>query len=178
LTTFLFEIIYAWIITLELLTFEIRIFQTSSDEETVKTKVVGLKKLCNFVVDNLFIQIRLGSQILIWKLDKYTTRRMNILFRHKSCMGEVVSGLTREAKGCRFECRWLRTTCDGAPVWLPSGGSLEIIFFFAIFLLFPCFCPKFVIPVQQFIETIQNTTASRNQIFRSGYRTASFVETE
>jgi hypothetical protein len=103
---------------------------------------------------------------------------MNILFRHQSCMGEVVSGLTREAKGCRFECRWLRTTCDGAPVWLPSGGSLEIIIFCYFFYFFPCFYPKFVIPVQQFIETIQNTAAFRNQIFRGGYRTASFVEME
>jgi hypothetical protein len=39
----------------EYLKFEIRIFQTTSDGETTKTKAVDLKKLYNFVVDNFFI---------------------------------------------------------------------------------------------------------------------------
>ena len=36
-------------------TFEIQNFQTASDGEMAKTKVVDLKKLCNFVADNFFI---------------------------------------------------------------------------------------------------------------------------
>jgi hypothetical protein len=40
-------------------TFEIQIFQTASDGETAKTKVVDLKKLYNFVVEHFFISIRL-----------------------------------------------------------------------------------------------------------------------
>ena len=35
--------------------FKIWIFQTASDGETPKTKVVDLEKLCNFVVENFFI---------------------------------------------------------------------------------------------------------------------------
>ena len=34
-------------ITFEFLTFEIQIFQTTSDRETTKTKVVDFEKLCN-----------------------------------------------------------------------------------------------------------------------------------
>jgi hypothetical protein len=37
------------------LTFEIRIFQTTSDVETTKTKVVVIEKLCNFIVNDFFI---------------------------------------------------------------------------------------------------------------------------
>jgi hypothetical protein len=55
----LFEIIYAWKITFEFLTFEIWIFQTTLDEKNGKTKVIDLKKLQNFVVElfhlNLFM---------------------------------------------------------------------------------------------------------------------------
>ena len=43
--------------TFEFHTFEIWIFQTTSDEKTAKTKVVDLKRVCNFVVDNFFIWI-------------------------------------------------------------------------------------------------------------------------
>ena len=39
----------------EFLTFEIWIFQMTSDGETTKTKVIDLKKLNNFAVDNIFI---------------------------------------------------------------------------------------------------------------------------
>jgi hypothetical protein len=38
----------------EFLTFEIWIFQTTSNGETTKTKDADLKKLYNFVVDNFF----------------------------------------------------------------------------------------------------------------------------
>jgi len=44
LTTFSFEIIYLQKITFEFLSFEIQIFQTTSDGEMNKTKVVDLKK--------------------------------------------------------------------------------------------------------------------------------------
>jgi hypothetical protein len=42
-------------ITFEFLTSEILIFQTTLDVETTKTKVIDLKKLYNFVIDNFFI---------------------------------------------------------------------------------------------------------------------------
>ena len=41
--------------------FKIQILQTTSDEKSVKIKVVELQKLFIFVVDNFFIWIRLGS---------------------------------------------------------------------------------------------------------------------
>ena len=44
--------------------FKIRIFQTTSDGKTTKTKVVGLEKLWNFVVDNFFIWNHLVMQKL------------------------------------------------------------------------------------------------------------------
>ena len=40
--------------TFEYFKFEIWIFQTTSDGETTKVKVVDLEKFWNFVVDNLF----------------------------------------------------------------------------------------------------------------------------
>jgi hypothetical protein len=43
------------------LKFEIWIFQTTLDGETTKMKVIDLEKLCNFVVDNFLIWIRLVS---------------------------------------------------------------------------------------------------------------------
>ena len=48
------------------LKFKIWIFQTASDGETPKTKVVDLEKLCNFVVDNFFICNHLVFQNSIW----------------------------------------------------------------------------------------------------------------
>jgi hypothetical protein len=35
-------------------TFEIQIFQTTLNIETIKIKVIVLEMLCNFVVDNFF----------------------------------------------------------------------------------------------------------------------------
>jgi hypothetical protein len=52
---FSFEIIYARKIMFEFLTFEIQNFQTASDGETTKTKIVDLEKLYNFVDDNFLI---------------------------------------------------------------------------------------------------------------------------
>jgi hypothetical protein len=42
-------------IMFEFLTLEIQFFQTTSDGEMTKTKVVYLEKLYNFVVDNFII---------------------------------------------------------------------------------------------------------------------------
>jgi hypothetical protein len=42
--------------------FKIQILQTTSDEKSVKIKVVELQKLFNFVVNNFCIWIRLRSQ--------------------------------------------------------------------------------------------------------------------
>jgi hypothetical protein len=39
----------------EFLTFEIQNFQTASDGETTKTKIVDLEKLYNFIDDNFLI---------------------------------------------------------------------------------------------------------------------------
>ena len=49
---------------------KIRIFKIVLDGEMTKTKVVDLKKLCNFVADNFFIWIHLELQILISKSDE------------------------------------------------------------------------------------------------------------
>jgi hypothetical protein len=54
----------------EFLKFEIRVFQMTLDEKTIKTKSVDLQKLYNFVVDNILIWIHLRSQILISKSNK------------------------------------------------------------------------------------------------------------
>jgi hypothetical protein len=53
-------------ITFEFHTFEIQKFQTTSDRETTKTKVY-LETLLNFVADNFFVLIRLGSQNIYFK---------------------------------------------------------------------------------------------------------------
>ena len=45
---------------LEVETFWNSKFQMTSDGEIIKIKVIDLKKLYNFIVDNLFIWIRLG----------------------------------------------------------------------------------------------------------------------
>jgi len=42
-------------ITFEFLTCEIRIFETTSNRETTKIKVVDFKNLCNFIADKIFI---------------------------------------------------------------------------------------------------------------------------
>ena len=62
------------------------------DGETPKIKVIDLEKLCNFVVDNFFIEIRLGSQILILKSDEHKMARTKISFGHKQLAGGVTRG--------------------------------------------------------------------------------------
>jgi len=52
---FLFEIILSRKTVFEFLTFQIWIFQTTSDGETAKMKVLNLEKLYDFIVDNFFI---------------------------------------------------------------------------------------------------------------------------
>jgi len=52
---------YVWFLKLK-----IWIFQTTSDGETPKPKVVDLEKLCNFIVDNFFIWNHLLLQNAIW----------------------------------------------------------------------------------------------------------------
>ena len=52
---------YVWF-----LKFKIWIFQTASDGEMPKTKVVDLEKLCNFVVENFFIWDHLLLENTIW----------------------------------------------------------------------------------------------------------------
>ena len=49
--------------------FKIRIFQTTSDGKTTKTKVVGLEKLWNFVVDNFFIWNHLVTEKYVWSFQ-------------------------------------------------------------------------------------------------------------
>jgi hypothetical protein len=55
LTTFLFEIISALKNLSKFVKFKIQILQTTSDEKSVKMKVLEHQKLFNFVVDNCFI---------------------------------------------------------------------------------------------------------------------------
>ena len=52
---------YVWF-----LKFKIWIFQTASDGETSKTKVVDLEKLCNFVVENFLIWDHLLLENAVW----------------------------------------------------------------------------------------------------------------
>jgi len=44
-----------------------------------ETNIIDLENLYNFIVDNFYICIRLGSKILILKLDEHKTRTKNIL---------------------------------------------------------------------------------------------------
>ena len=62
MTTFSFEIIYPSKSHVNFLTFEIQIFQKTSDGEMTKTKFVDLEKLLNFVVDNFFVWIVLDPK--------------------------------------------------------------------------------------------------------------------
>ena len=50
----------------ELLKFKIWIFQTSSDGEMAKMKVIDPTKLYNFVVDNFFIWNHLVKENYVW----------------------------------------------------------------------------------------------------------------
>jgi hypothetical protein len=52
----------------------------TSDGETAKIKVIDLEKLQNFVVDNFFIWIHLGSQILILKSKKHEMTDKNLIW--------------------------------------------------------------------------------------------------
>jgi hypothetical protein len=51
----------------------------TSDGETTKTKVVDPKNLYNFVVNNIFIWIRLEYQTLILNSVEHNTRRKNLI---------------------------------------------------------------------------------------------------
>jgi hypothetical protein len=62
----------------------------TSDGETTKTKVVNLDVIYNIAVENIFIWIHLGFQILISKLDKDNIGRMNISSKHNWLIGGVI----------------------------------------------------------------------------------------
>ena len=67
---------YVWFIK-----FKIWIFQTASDRETSKTKVVDLEKLCNFVVDIFFVwnhscSVKYGWIFLNLKFKFFKRHRM------------------------------------------------------------------------------------------------------
>jgi hypothetical protein len=119
------------------------------DGETTKTKVVDLEKLCNFVVDNFFIWIRLESQTLISSSVQHNISTKNIWYRHKWVLGGVVrGGHTRLRSWVRnpaavkraFLCEKMRiATCCGAGVWLLGGASCDkilILLFFDLDLWF------------------------------------------
>ena len=65
---------YVWF-----LKFKIWIFQTTSDGEMPKTKVVDLKKLCNFVVDNFFIWNHLVNVKCVWISEIWNSNFVNDL---------------------------------------------------------------------------------------------------
>jgi hypothetical protein len=88
LTIFWFEIILWWKTTFEFSKFKIQILYTTSDGETTKMKVIDLEKLWNFVADNFFIWIRLGSQILISKSGEHKTAKTKISFDTNSLQVE------------------------------------------------------------------------------------------
>ena len=103
----------------------------TSDGQAAKTKVVDLEKLYNFVVDNFFIWIRLGSSIINLNLVEDNTRRKKIRDKHKWAWGAVVTEIPREGEvagsnPAGYEARDFRVknaaTCNGAGGWLTDGG--------------------------------------------------------
>ena len=64
--TFLFEFLLSTKTTFEFLKFEFQNFQTTSDRETTKIKVVDLEKLWNFIVHNFFIWDHLVKENYVW----------------------------------------------------------------------------------------------------------------
>jgi len=101
-----------------------------SDRETTKIKIVDPKKLWNFVVDNFFILIRLGSQILILKSDEHKMARTKISFGHKQLAGGVFRGWRHEAGGQEFEGRWPRGMCfsreKSCDLWLAMPNRVAV----------------------------------------------------
>ena len=91
---FSFEIIYLRKIIFEFLTFEIWIFQTTSDGETTKMKVVDHEKLWNFVADNFFIWNHLVKENYVWISHIWNLNFSNILGwrnnKNKSCRSRKV----------------------------------------------------------------------------------------
>jgi hypothetical protein len=105
--------------------FKIQILQTTSDEKSVKMKVVEHQNLFNFVVDNVFIWIRLRSQtsnLHSFGCNMWPTKLKTI---HKACHRR--SG--REG----YMWRWGRRACG---ISGPRPPLIKIIFF-AIFKI--CF---------------------------------------
>ena len=108
--------------------FKIQILQTTSDEKSVKIKVVELQKLFIFVVGNFFIWIRLGSQISnlhsngcnMWRkqLQKLDTRHV---------IDGVVGEGTREGEvdGSNTNNRVAREYC--AKNAFDGGGGVGLI---------------------------------------------------
>jgi hypothetical protein len=102
--------------------FKIQILQTTSDEKSVKIKVVELQKLFNFVVDNFFIWIRLGSQISNLHSNGCNMCTKQLQTRHKAChkrsgsegyaRGHEVDGSITNNCVAREFCAKNSTTCD------------------------------------------------------------------
>ena len=137
--------------------FKIQILQTTSDEKSVKIKVVELQKLFIFVVDNFFIWIRLGSQISNLHSNGCNMWRKQLQTRHKSCHRRSGSGGYARGWGLRFDssqprsARILREKCR-------AGGVVLIqINFFTIFRI--CFMFSETICTGGFITS----TASENR---------------
>jgi hypothetical protein len=61
------------------LKFEIWIFQTTSDGETAKIKVIDLEKLWNFVVDNFLIWNHIVNENYIWISQIWNSNFVNDL---------------------------------------------------------------------------------------------------
>jgi hypothetical protein len=55
-----------------------QILQTASKGKGIKTKVVELQKLFNFIVDNFFVWIHLRSQIVNLRLVSYNMSATNL----------------------------------------------------------------------------------------------------
>jgi hypothetical protein len=51
--------------------FKIRIFKTTSNRKTTKIKVLGIKKLWNFIVDKILVWNHLVMQNFVWILKFY-----------------------------------------------------------------------------------------------------------
>jgi hypothetical protein len=98
LITFLFEIIGLSKIVSKFVKFKIQILQMTSDEKSVKIKVLELQKLFNFVVDNCFFEFVYGLKQAIYTQLVVICGQQNYTVNIKHAIAGVIEEGTREAE--------------------------------------------------------------------------------
>jgi hypothetical protein len=105
-------------------------------------KIVDLEKLLNFVIDNFFIWICLGPQIINLHLIWYNIWVTEMEYRHKWKRGVVVQELARmwEVVGSILAGREVSKNCFGwslgSSCHMPSRWVPPLIKFFSYFFRF------------------------------------------